>query len=125
MTRVEKVVNTNYDDTCVQHSFSEMKINEVDMNINHHELKSTSSYSTHSQIKHKKDSISKDTILEYKFKYPTTFAELKLDGFTDSDAVRYIRNNIEIDNYWIGYSGKIDDYIPGSSMTFMKTLGYS
>lgn len=124
MTRVEKVVNTTYDDdTRVQHSFSEMKTNEL--NMNHRDLNSTSSsYSTHS-LKHTKDSISKDTILEYKFKYPTTFAELKLDGFSDSDAVRYIRNNIEIDNYLVGYSGKIDDYIPGSSMTFMKTLGYS
>jgi len=90
-------------------SVSEMKMDELNMN---HELSSK-----------KMNMISKDVIQQYKFKYPTTFAELKLDGFTDSDAVRYIRNNIEFDTHWVGYGGKDEDYIPGSSMTVMKLLG--
>jgi hypothetical protein len=66
--------------------------------------------------------IHRSEITQYKIKYPTTFAELKLDGFTDIDAVRYIRNNYE---YEINNNMKYDSYIPGSStMTFMNTLEY-
>lgn len=99
--------------TC--NSFSEMKMDELDVN---HELKN---YCIGSQ---NKNDISNDVIQQYKFKYPTTFAELKLDGFSNADAVRYIRNNIEYDNdNWHGYKGNDNNYIPGSSMTFMKTIG--
>jgi hypothetical protein len=78
-----------------------------------------------------KKKIDRSVINQYKHKYPTTFAELKLDGFTDSDAVHYIRNHYE-PNY--GGNGKTtmstfimekDDYIPGSSMTFTKFLSSS
>ena len=69
-----------------------------------------------------KNFICRSEITQYKIKYPTTFAELKLDGFTDTDAVRYIRNNYE---YEINNNMKYDSYIPGSStMTFMNTLEY-
>lgn len=34
----------------------------------------------------------------YKNKYPTTYAELKLDGLNKQQAARYIYHNCEIDN---------------------------
>lgn len=72
----------------------------------------TSTNSTYNSKKcneNSKNNIVRSIVKEYKTKYPITFAELKLDGFSDADAVKYIRNNIEFDN-------------TSSSVTFMKQL---
>jgi len=81
----------------------------------------TSSNSTYNNgnehTKHK--TMDRSIVKEYKTKYPITFAELKLDGFSDADAVKYIRNNVEFNN---DYDTK--NMETASSLTFMKQLRF-
>lgn len=72
----------------------------------------------------KKILFSPSTINLYKNKYVTTFAELKLDGFTDQDAARYIYNNYESDECknWSGFYSDFKNKNGGKS-SFYNTIG--
>lgn len=62
----------------------------------------------------KKKQFSKEVILNYKYKYPTTFMELKLDGYSDSDVIRHI-NKMNSD---------ADNEIQTDCVRFMTTLSF-
>jgi hypothetical protein len=81
------------------------------------------------KIKVKKNNLKKilfspSTINLYKKKHVTTFAELKLDGFTDQEAARYIYNNYESDECkkWSGFYYDFKNKNGGND-SFYNTLG--
>lgn len=106
---------------------------ESNMNLNAEDISNIPSTSE----KNKKDSSETDqyeywdrtlsfpsyVIDAYKNKYPTTYAELRLDGLNKQQAARYIYRNYEL------YSGKIfdinDNYdgpVHGSGFGFIRYL---
>ena len=113
--------NKSFKNTDNNDDFSEMKIEDLNADQMLIYSSNESLQNKSSQNVNKNNKLSQEIIKHYKFMYPTSFAELKLDGFTDSDAVRYIKNNIELCN---DKNNDIDFNSYGSSMKFMKILSY-
>ena len=81
------------------------------------------------KIKMKKNNLKKilfspSTINLYKNKHVTTFAELKIERFTDQEAARYIYNNYESDEckkwteFYYDFKNK-----SGGNASFYNTIG--
>jgi len=61
-------------------------------------------------------------IQEYKKKYPTTFAELRIDGLNKQQIARYIYHNCETTDIYEKYFTKDDQFITQNGMSFVNYL---
>lgn len=87
---------------------------------NTHKQTTSATHASKEQFEHWAETLTfpSPVIQSYKNKYPTTYAELRLDGLNKQQTARYIYRNCEL------YSGKIFDINDNDGVAFNGGFGF-